>query len=138
MLSPNHLKYSGSLVKKWIFQIFNHKNSLEAIPSVLFCSIQKTFQFILLDRILPSLSDINIPFLLIRRVWPVRMQLSPVLKLSQNTSGMVTQFIPVSIIWPLLLTLWNILCSLTVWPSLVSEESLDVRLNSGILASPPK
>lgn len=84
LLCPNDLKHSGSFVKKWICQIFNHIILLEAIPSILkfvpinkgrekiMCSyrgitltsvLAKTFEFVLLDRILPTLSDINITHL---------------------------------------------------------------------------
>ena len=88
-LCPNHIKLSGPSVKKWICQIFNHIISLEEIPSVFTCGtiipiykgkgkdplemsnyrgitltsvLAKTFEIILLNRMLPCLSDFNIPY----------------------------------------------------------------------------
>ena len=84
LLCPNHLKYSGSLVKKWICQICNHIIFLEAIPSVFkhgiiipiykgkgkilstWPAIEESPSLLfylkhsMLNRILLSLSDINI------------------------------------------------------------------------------
>ena len=87
-LSPSHLLYSGPLFKNWICQVFNSILSLEDIPSTfkegiilpiykgkgkdpllqgsyrgitLTSVLSKTFEFVLLDRILPLISDSNIP-----------------------------------------------------------------------------
>ena len=88
LLSPQHLLYSGPLFRKWLCQLFNNTLELEAIPSAfklgtifpiykgkgkdplstksyrgitLTSVLAKTLEYVLLDRILPTLSDRNIP-----------------------------------------------------------------------------
>ena len=87
-LSPSHLLYSGPIFKNWICKIFNDILALEDIPSSfkhgLICPVYKgkgkdpliqhsyrgitltsvlakTFEFVLLDRLLPIISDALIP-----------------------------------------------------------------------------
>ena len=87
-VTPYHLLYSGPLVKNWICKIFNSILELEDIPAAfkrgIICPVYKgkgkdplmqksyrgitltsvlakTFEFVLLDRILPILSDTCIP-----------------------------------------------------------------------------
>ena len=89
-LSPHHLSLSGPLFKNWICKIFNTILTLEAIPAsfkagiiiplykgkgkdplstdsyrgiTLTSVLAKSFEFVLLDRILPTISDLNIPHL---------------------------------------------------------------------------
>ena len=86
-LSPQHLSLCGPLFRNWIFNTFL---SLEAIPAsfkagiivpiytgkgkdplltgsyrgiTLTSFLAKFFEFVLLDRILPTISDLNIPHL---------------------------------------------------------------------------
>ena len=87
-LSPHHLLYSGPLVTNWICKMFNTILALEDIPAAfkrgIICPVYKgkgrdplvqssyrgitltsvlakTFEFVLLDRILPIISDARIP-----------------------------------------------------------------------------
>ena len=89
-LSPQHLSLCGPLFKNWICKIFNTILTLEAIPAsfkagiivpiykgkgkdplltgsyrgiTLTSVLAKSFEFVLLDRILPTISDLNIPHL---------------------------------------------------------------------------
>ena len=88
-LSPCHLKFGGPLLRDWLCTIFNAILSMEFVPSSfkfgvitpvykgkgkdpLSCSsyrgitltsvLAKTLEFILLERMLPVLSDLNIPY----------------------------------------------------------------------------
>ena len=87
-LSPHNLLYSGPLVTNWICKMFNTILALEDIPAAfkrgIICPVYKgkgrdplvqssyrgitltsvlakTFEFVLLDRILPIISDARIP-----------------------------------------------------------------------------
>ena len=87
-LSPRHLKYSGPLLRKWICNIFNAIISMEHIPFTfkygiiipvnkgkakdpvlqgnyrgitLSSVLAKCSEFVLLDRIVPVLSESNLP-----------------------------------------------------------------------------
>ena len=89
-LSPQHLIYAGTLFKSWLCNVFNAIVNFEAIPShfkegvlvpiykgkgkdpllpgsyrgiTLTSVISKTFEHLLLDRMLPVLSDNNAPHL---------------------------------------------------------------------------
>ena len=89
-LSPQHLIYAGPLFRSWLCKIFNAIVNLEAIPSqfkvgiivpiykgkgkdpllpgsyrgiTLTSVIAKTFEYLLLDRMLPVLSDNCVPHL---------------------------------------------------------------------------
>lgn len=88
LVTPNHLKHCGPLVRKWLCQIFNHFLVFETILSQfktdiivpvykgkgkdplqmnsyrgisLTSVLANVFEFVLLDRILPTLSDVNLP-----------------------------------------------------------------------------
>ena len=135
LLSPCHLLHAGPSISIWLSMIFNAMVNLEATPSVfkkgilipiykgkgkdptsyigitLTSVIAKTFEILLLDRILPILSDRNIPQLTqtaYRRGVSCQTQPSRAKKPSPNSSVMVTPSTPASMIWPLHLTLWNI------------------------------
>ena len=89
-LSPQHLIYAGPLLKSWLCKVFNTIVNFEAIPSqfkvgiivpiykgkgkvpllpgsyrgiTLTSVIAKTFEHLLLDRMLPVLSDNCVPHL---------------------------------------------------------------------------
>ena len=89
-LSPCHLIYSGPVFKNWICKIFNTILELKDIPSsfkegiilpiykgqgkdpllqtsyrgiTLTSVMAKTFEFGLLDRLLPTISELNVPLL---------------------------------------------------------------------------
>ena len=89
-LSPQHLIYAGPLLKSWLCKVFNAITNLEVIPShfkegtivpiykgkgkdpllpgsyrgiTLTSVISKTFEYLLLDRMLPVLSDNIVPHL---------------------------------------------------------------------------
>ena len=87
-LTPEHLKHCGSIFKNWLCQLFNHLLRLEQIPTVfkhgviipvykgkgkdplsiksfrgitVSSVISKTFEFVLLERIVPFLEDSSRP-----------------------------------------------------------------------------